>query len=260
MSVEKPDYDIDNKSFGEKLKALAAQHKNLITIALSVGGLKKGAKLDYKGQGKIGRKELRSLSTKHTTAVKSLKKNYVAHGRRRKTKRRKTTSSGLNSPVRVSDTLRQFFSTADLGPINPNDPNSAPLTSVLSLVPAGVTSRSMLTVLFNIYVKRNQMARDPAHKSYLTATPQMAAAFSQSFASRKGLPQVFKSGKPRPIPFGDPNKFLYVDLQDIIKDNVIPKTSLSAADLAALDAPPTKERIAQEQQAASAALKALSSK
>ncbi len=84
-------------------------------------------------------------------------------------------------PILVTDNMREFFSKANLGPSNPAGPASLPLNQVLDVGRNGVTTRNILTHLFNIYALVNRMQQDPKNKQFLAATPRMYQYFQDTF-------------------------------------------------------------------------------
>ena len=231
--VEREDYNLTPKEFGEKLDTLAKHHNNLMKLASKVYALGKTQRLQYPNGATVGRKELRTLSSQYVKELKSLKKNYTSHGKKPKRKRREGGSAGFKNPILVTDNMRAFFSTANLGPSDPTNAASTPLNQVLAVGQNGVTTRAIMTPLFNIYAHVNNMQKDPENKQYLTATPQMNQYFQQTYARLAQKPQKFQkskeTGEPdltKPIPRFDPNRFRYASIQSIVADNTVPSTAL----------------------------------
>jgi hypothetical protein len=262
-----PDTDTNNlspKDFGAKLDQIVKHHNNLLKLAAKVYSLGKTQRLQYPNGQTIGRKEIRTLSSQLGKEIKSLRKNYTAHGKKKKRKKREGGSAGFKNPILVSDSMREFFSQANLGPSDPSNPNSAPLSSVLAVGQNGVTTRAIMTPLFNIYAHVNQMQKDPENKQFLTATPQMNQYFQDTYARLAARPQKYQkdkeTGRPdptKPIPKFDPNRFRYASIQSIVADNTRPKDAsspqashlalLTPEEEAVLEDPATKQRLAQEQ-------------
>jgi len=257
-SEQRDPLNLEPKEFGGKLDELAKHHNNLMKLAKEVYGLGKTQRLQYPDGTTVGRKELRSLSSQFVKDLKSLKKNYTAHGKRRKRKRTPGTTAGFKNPILVTDNMREFFRVSNLGPSDPANPNSAPLNSVLAVGQNGVTTRAIMTPLFNIYAKVNDMQKDPNNRQFLTATPQMNQYFSDTYRRLAAQPQRFtkpdKTGVAKPIPKFDPNRFRYASIQSIVADNTVKKEQLSAEQQAALEDPATKARLAQEQDLVSSIL------
>lgn len=173
--------NLGTKEFGAQLSALTKQHSNLLKLASKVYALKKTERLQFPDGSTIGRKELRALSSQFTKELKSLKRNYVAHGKKKRRTRKAGGSAGFKNPILVSEDMRQFFSVANLGPSNPDQPASVPLNTQLAVGQNGVTTRAILTPLFNIYAQVNGMQQDPANRQFLTSTPQMDQYFRATY-------------------------------------------------------------------------------
>ena len=235
--AEKDDNNLTPKEFGEKLDSLAKHHNNLMKLASKVYSLGKVQRLQYPNGAQVGRKELRTLSSQFVKELKSCKKNYTAHGKRSKRKRRAGGSAGFKNPIKVSENMRQFFSQANLGPSDPAQPGSTPLNQVLAVGANGITTRAIMTPLFNIYAHVNQMQKDPNNKQFLTATPQMNQYFQETYARLAAKPQKYQTdketGQPdlaKPIPKFDSARFRFASIQSIVADNTVPTASLSDAE------------------------------
>lgn len=248
--VEKDDNDLSTKEFGEKLDGLVKHHNNLMKLASKVYALGKTQRLQYLDGSQVGRKELRTLSSQYVKELKSLKKNYTSHGKKKRRKRREGGSAGFKNPILVTDNMRNFFSQANLGPSEPGNPNSAPLNQVLAVGANGVTTRAIMTPLFNIYAHVNDMQKDPENKQFLTATPQMNQYFQDTYARLAAKPQRFQkdkeTGKPdlsKPIPQFDPNRFRYASIQSIVADNTVKTDQLSPEQKVALARLPVNKEL-----------------
>ncbi len=248
---ERDALNLEPKEFGEKLTELGKHHNNLMKLAASVYALGKTQRLQYPNGKTVGRKELRSLSSQYVKELKNLKKNYVAHGKRKKRKRTAGTTAGFKNPILVTDNMREFFKTANLGPSDPANPASTPLNQVLAVGTNGITTRAIMTPLFNIYAHVNAMQKDPANKQFLTSTPQMDQYFQQTYANLMAKPQKFtkpdKAGVQKPIPKFDPKRFRYASIQSIVAENTIKKEELNVNQAAALSDLAVKARLEQEQ-------------
>ncbi len=251
QAQEQDPNNLSTKDFGKKLDQLVKHHNNILKLAAKVYALGKTQRLQYPDGKTVGRKELRSLSSQYGKEVKALRKNYTAHGKKRKRKRKEGGSAGFKNPILVTDNMREFFTTANLGPSDPNAAGSAPLNTVLAVGQNGVTTRAIMTPLFNIYAHVNAMQKDPNNKQFLTATPQMDAKFQQTYARLAARPQKYtkpdKNGETKPIPKFDSRRFRYASIQSIVADNTVKKDQLQPAQQAVLDDDATKQRLAQEQ-------------
>ena len=278
--VERDDNNLTPKEFGEKLDALAKHHNNLMKLASKVYALGKTQRLQYPNGSQVGRKELRTLSSQFVKELKSCKKNYTAHGKRSKRVRRAGGSAGFKNPIKVTENMQRFLAEANLGPsgviykdeVNKKgelvrvpfdlDPASAPLNTLLAAGQAGVTTRAIMTPLFNIYVATNAMQKDPVNRQFLTATPQMNQYFQPTYARLAAKPQKYQKNKAtggedlsKPLPKFDPNHFRFASIQSIVADNTVPAATLSAEEQAYLANPAVVARLAEEQQIVSDVLK-----
>ena len=248
---ERDPLNLEPKEFGAKLDQLGKHHNNLMKLASQVYSLGKTQRLQYPNGKTVGRKELRSLSSQYVKELKSLKKNYVAHGKRKKRKRTPGTTAGFKNPILVTDNMRDFFGIANLGPSDPELANSAPLNSILAVGQNGVTTRAIMTPLFNIYAHVNGMQQDPNNKQFLTATPQMDQYFQNTYLVLAAKVQTFtkadKNGVKKPIPIFNPKRFRYASIQSIVADNTVKKEQLNQQQKDALADPATKARLEQEQ-------------
>ena len=244
-------YNIEPKEFGGKLNELAKHHNNLMKLAASVYSLGKTQRLQFPNGHVIGRKEIRSLSSQFVKELKGLKKYFVARGRKKKRARKPGTTAGFKNPILVSDNMRSFFAVANLGPSDPRNPQSEPLNGKLAVGLNGVTTRAIMTPVFNIYAQVNAMQKDPQNKQFLTSTPQMDQYFTETYARLAAKPQRYtkpdKDGVSKPIPKFDPKRFRYASIQQIVADNSVPKASLNEQQKTVLDNVEMKARLEQEQ-------------
>ena len=250
--------NLSTKEFGKKLDQLAKYHNQILKLAQKVYSLGKTQRLQYPDGKTVGRKEIRTLSSQFGKELKSLRKNYNAHGKKRKRKRKEGGSAGFKNPIMVSDSMRNFFAEANLGPSDPSQPASTPLNQVLAVGNSGVTTRAIMTPLFNIYAHVNHMQRDPKNKQFLTSTDQMDKYFQDTYARLAAREVKYtkpdKDGVTKPIPRFDPKRFRYASIQSIVADNTIKKEQLTAGQQALLGDETTKQRLAQEQQLVSGVL------
>ena len=241
------------KEFGEKLDQLAKHQNNLQKLSAKVYSLGKTQRLQYPNGQTVGRKELRSLNSQFVKEIKDLKKNYTAHGKRlRKPRSGKGKKAGFSvNGIFVSDNMREFFKTANLGPSDPLNPASAPLNSVLSVGINGTTTHGIMTPLWNIYIYMNKMQKDPQNKQYNTATAEMNRYFQDTYRTLEAMDQRYfkadKHGVRKPIPKFHPDRFRFANVQQIVSVNSIKKKDLDPQRLAILEDPVTKTRLQEEQ-------------
>jgi len=103
--------------------------------------------------------------------------------------------------VLVTDNMKSFFKNANLGPSNPNDPNSTHLNDILSVGVNSVITTEMLISLFNIYACINKMEKN----GIVTSTPDMDKYFKDSYSKNILI---------------DPKNLKPVDFHIIIADNL----------------------------------------
>lgn len=246
--------------FQAKLKVITGQLNDLMKTSAAVFALKPSDRLLFPDGSTVGRREIKSLTSQLATEIKGLKNNYREHGRKKK-RSRSGKATGFQRPMFVDEEMKAFFKTANLGPSDPNDPNSAPLNTLLAVGDTGVTTNGMMTPLFSIYATVNNMQQDPTNKQFLTATPEMDRYFSQTYQKAAAEPVRYKknkvTGQPdlsQPLPKFDPKHFRYANIQTIVKYHVIKKPQLSEEHKAYLDNPEVKARLDEEQKIVSKAL------
>ena len=221
------DLNLEPKEFGALLSDLAKQHTQILKLASEVYALPKGKKLLYPDGTQLGRKELKSLSSQHIRELKSLKKNYVAHGRRkpRTIRAGAPRKSALNDPIVVTPAMQSFIQNANLGFINPDDPSSGSLAEVLTAGSHGVTTRSILTLALDIYADVNGLKFDPENRARLRADALMNQHLGQSFSQLEAEPAKEKidkkTGQTKLMPKFNRNDFLFNRNSSIVRANTV---------------------------------------
>lgn len=154
------------------------------------------------GTQRFGKKELRSLESQLGKRFQSLKKYYAsaikAKGKRKRVvkpgEEKKESKAGFSNPMFISAKLQEFFSKADLGPVNPDQPvgpSNPELIKYLPLLTArGVTNSALLTPLFSIYVNRMALQANAErnkgkelqgrNNQYLGCNPEMDKVFGHT--------------------------------------------------------------------------------
>jgi len=116
---------------------------------------------------------------------------------------------GLDLPVFMSNNLLEFLRNADLGKVDPSNPQSQDLKDVLYIVKTGISTRRILNKLVHIYASVNDMlSRDPIRPQCvlrIKSTPLMDRYFHNDY---------------RKIPNFNPNSFNYLAFYDIILSNI----------------------------------------
>jgi hypothetical protein len=254
-------YDISDKAFGEKLQLLQKQHDTILRLNSKVYALPSGTALEVSGRH-VTRGDVKNLSKQFKVELKSLKNNYIWHGKRKP--RKGGNSSGLQKPILVTENFKNFFKEANLGPaaisltadnqIVATDPT--PLNNYLSVQDTGRTSRAILTSLLSIYAQINNMQQDPTNGQILTATPEMNKWLSDTYVRLAAKPQKYSKmvnefgekvpDLSKPIPKFSPERFRFSEFQSIMSDNTI--KNLTPEQQAMLDDPTIKERLVGEQE------------
>jgi hypothetical protein len=259
------EYDVSNKDFSSRLTDISKSVDDLVELAVQVGGLEKGQRLQLPDGRQVGKRELRSAASQVVQTIRDLRKYHKAALRTKKrvsidpaTGEPIRRGGGFSLPIRVTDELKNFFATANLGPVDPSDPKSPSLSSQLFLLTqAGVTSPSLLTPLFSIYVNRNGL-QDKEQRNILHCDDHMRKHLSNTLTRLQKEIQPHqskpsKSGKPaRMLPGFNPASFPYYYLQNIVQANKVSMTKDETAALASDTSVST--RLQQEQQLVSAIL------
>ncbi len=160
---------------------------------------------------------------------------------------------GFRTPVYINENLRGFLTEGNFGPSDLSNLWSVPLNHYISALSTGITTRSMLTPLFNIYAQVNHMQQDPNNKAVLTATPMMHKWFGETFRKLAERPQRQRRDGTL-IPKFDPQNFRYASLQSIIADNTIKRDQLTPEQLTNLTNPDLTKRLDAEQKLLSSIL------
>ena len=267
-------YDASTTQFGELLDHLCNQLSHLFSLTSEVAKLQKGERLKFPTGQEIGKREVRSLQSQFVREFKGLRKYFAAAKKPKKNNRTRRPFTGFGMPIYVDSSLREFFKRADLGPImrptsldakgNPVecDSDGTPLKAFLSLIlDTGITARGMLTPLFNIYVRVNQMPYTDGNRTYLRATPEMKEFFARDFEQLRRQdeaeprqetvtvkkPNGEKEKKKVPIPPFDPARFRYSDIMRILSFHWVPVEQLSEQERALLESTEVRERLVEEQ-------------
>ena len=267
-------YDASTTQFGELLDHLVTQLNHLFSLTTEVAKLQKGERLKFPTGQEIGKREVRSLQSQFAKEFKGLKKYFAAAKKPKKNNRTRRPFTGFGMPIYIDSSLREFFKRADLGPImrptsldakgNPVecDSDGTPLKEFLSLIlDTGITARGMLTPLFNIYVRVNQMPYTDGNRTYLRATPEMREFFARDFEELRRKdeeeprqetvtikkPNGEKEKKKVPIAPFDPARFRYSDIMRILSYHWVPAEQLSPEEIALLSSPEVRERLVEEQ-------------
>ena len=142
-------------------------------------------------------------------------------------------------PILVTDNMINFFKEANLGPYDPSDPKSIPLIKFLSISHNGISSRSMLIKLFNMYIKINNLSIN----GLISSTPLMDKYFHDTYKHLESLPEKF-TRQGDPIPKFDPRGFKFTFLSAIINHDTVKNNDLSDEERETLEG--FSERIKQE--------------
>ena len=152
---------------------------------------------------------------------------------------------GFKTPQYISANLIGFLTEANFGSSDPTNLYSLPLNTYISAISTGISNRSVLTVLFRIYIKVNDTVNtDPNAKRSSKATPLMHKWLGETFKKLSEAPQRYKQGVP--IPKFDPNKMSMSYIQKIFIVNTINRDQLTPEQLAVLTDPEISKRLKNE--------------
>lgn len=253
---------LTSDEFGQQLSILAAEVKDLVKMARKVGHLKQGASLTLENGSKFGVKELNALVSQHNKTLKTLKKNYTAGVKRKRTgeKAARKAGDGFAKGSFLRQPMIDFLRTANLGGVD-GPQGGTPVRDVLKpLLDAGLLSRSILTVLMTIYEFANELRSEVGGKKYFSAGPDMnkylgpyLTQLEREDAAKSPAQMKTKTGKPR-APFNR-NQFVYNRLQNIVQLGLFDKADLTPDQQAYLENQQVKDTLAQVQGVLSNTLK-----
>lgn len=270
---------LTTKDFRDYVKDVARGWADLVATAKKVATLEKGQAIRLADGSEVNSATVKSLQSRMTAITKGLAKSYAALAKSKK-KRAVTAGSrrggGFANPIRVTDELREFFKTAELGYIggvtrknnvkrtpeaitaNPNDPANGRLVDVLGLLTErGVTSPSLLTPLFSIYALVNNL-QDPEHHNMLHADAHMNRYLGEALARAEAEVKAHITPKGKQMPAFDRNAFPYTYVQYITKFSkpAMSKDERKLETKTLMDQPGVMERLREEQQVVSDTLAA----
>lgn len=211
---EQPAVPLTRKEFSAKLAEIIGDVDQLLEIsgAVSLSKVNKIVLIDSSGQ-KLGLREVKSLRSQLAKRIKDLSKDYALALKPKKKTGKKKTGTGFNSPMYVTDNLKNFFIDANnagaIGTLEPNVPGSPNLGDYLPLltnaegyldmlasrinqpsIPA-ITSAGLLTALFAIYALLNHLTDNATRNrgksdvnkdhQYLGADARMQRYFGDTF-------------------------------------------------------------------------------
>ena len=256
---------LSTQEFGQQLSLFAADVKHLVKMGRKVGALKTGKSLTLPNGEKFGVKELNALVSRHNKALKQLKKNYVARGKRKrrtaKPGKERKAGEGFTKGSFLRDPLIDFLRTANLGGTRGPQGGESLNEVIEGLLDAGLLSRSILTVLFTIYEFANGLRFEDDGKKYFRAGPDMVKFLGPYLSTleatdRAKTDEEMLDKKGNPKPRFDRNKFVYNRLQSIGNPGIVPKDELDEAQVDYLENPQVKQRLKDVQDIVSSALKA----
>lgn len=189
------EYRVDSNVFKEMLAAIIKQKNQMYKLKAALALLGKndrGISVNLNGRmGVFTKTDFKSLDSELNKKIKLLGKYFTESKKKVSRGRRVVTGKpqGFGIAVEVNQNLQNFFRNANLGGedarYQPSDSN-LPLNSILLLTTNGITTRSILTTLFNIYNYLNgmQQTRDEEgalRRGILTATPLMNQWLGSSY-------------------------------------------------------------------------------
>jgi hypothetical protein len=242
---EKERLHLSPAEFGEQIKVLGDEVKNLVKLARKVGQLKSGQHFKVGGE-QFGAKELNALVSTHVKTLKQLKKNYTARGKRKSrptlTKEGKPRKKvdGFGKASFIQQPLIDFFRNANLGVI---PGTKRRLQEVFeSLLERGVLSRGIMTSLLTIYEFENGLRFEESYvdkdgktktRKWFKAGPEMEQHLGPYLAqaeaddkAKSDADMVDSRGNVKPR--FNRNKFLYNRLQSIMNPGIVEKEQLES--------------------------------
>lgn len=255
MTETTNDFVITNKQFKNLLNKAIKHNSQIMTLVEAMSKLKSGYPGLVYGDKVLTRVDLNNLKTMSKNEFRELK-YYFTHSTKKKTKRRvnnSNTKKGFSIPILVTKEMSDFFRQANLGFVVPGDQSSGKLNDILTLTTNSITTRAILTPLFNIYILLNNLQQDEDNKQLLTSDELMDNYFRstyQKIIDSEPTGQRFdKKGKLIP-PF-DPKGFRFASLQSIVKYNAVDKTQLDPQTTTVLQNPNTIQKLSNEQKVVS---------
>ena len=266
------EYDVDSKQFRDILEEMEDQVKDLFKLGAEVARLEKGARLQFPSGQEVGRREMRTLEAQFVKRLRGLVRYHVAARKPKRQAREKKPFTGFGIPIYISEKLQSFFRSVNLGPAyqitavnDKGQPSECKPAEALSkylqlLLEHGITARGMLTPLFNIYIRANQMQYQEDERTYLRATPEMKKFFQEEFddlrrrdleTPRKKTYRKKVDGKTVKLtrdhePF-NPDKFHYSDIMRILAYHWVPVDKLTEEQKQTLANAEVREHLLQEQ-------------
>ena len=128
-------------------------------------------------------------------------------------------NGGLDKPTFYNKELVDFFSTANLGLVDPTNPKSEKVADVVKRSVLGqkhIGTSTIFTRLFSILVRTNEF-KDPERGQYIK--------FPSQFLEKK-LPKLYKTLKDAEFDFGN---ITWIHLNKIAQCGVVDKTTLTDA-------------------------------
>jgi len=148
--------------FGKLLANIITALKEIEALSRELRSKKAKEIKDTKGRS-FTSKSLTAARNEQYKAIKDLK-NYYRAGSKRAPVDREMVNGGFRLPLQVNDSIFGFFNEADLGNIRFKNGNgqlveSGPLKTKLTLLGDRISTRSILTPLFTLYIKRHTLSR-----------------------------------------------------------------------------------------------------
>jgi hypothetical protein len=248
--------NLDPREFEHVLAELARGYKDLVALARKIGT---SEGFELQNGEKLGARELNALVSEQSKKLKSLKKNYTAHGKKKK--RVQTGNQGKGKGFAKGSFLRpefeQFLMNANFG----NDADGRALRETLApLLKDHILSRGILTPLLTIYMIVNGLRyKDDNGKVKYRVGPEMEKYLGAYFDDLEKKDRALsdedmrdKNGRPKPR--FDRNGFVYNRIQSIVSHGVIPSEDLTDDHRAYLASPEVEGKLERAQAVVSAAL------
>jgi len=269
--LDNPEKPITVRDIGKALQYYSKYHNNLINICKKIYSGKNGIKALNLGDGEDPKEKFNQLNKKYCQELRDLQKFIVKVKKSEKrTYNVKNRKAGFLGPKFFRKDLVDFFKEADLGPAYAVKdekfvPTQKKLNQELELfLGQRVTSTSLLTPLFNIYIKRNK-SMVLKNGQCIKFTPLMRKYFSRISGEvekvmkekRKQIEEQVKNGtlpasELEKVPEFDMDCFRRPRLHTLVKFLTVKTEELTDKEKDFLKNPATLARLKYEQEIVSA--------
>lgn len=163
-----------SKEFSEHVKYYQQAHKAIVRLTALVNRLPSSQPLKI-GNHNIRRSDVNKYSQAFVSQLGDLRKLYSS-----RKKRKGKNNSQLNALFYVSDQLVDFYDGANVGPVDPSDPDAGDLSEELELlVKHRMSTSGILTSLISRYIDANNL-KAKAVSGRFVPDSRMKQAFSDT--------------------------------------------------------------------------------